>query len=236
MATATETVRKATQGQILDIAATLIVGIPELTFKDAQKLIGMKGKLTAGGKELIERLLSNGASVPKTQKVNDQNQSKAAAPLVPTDEGTTPWLADKAGIVEWIRRKNCGGKEIKIISGLEAIRISSPQDFLAETLNVHRPDDANDWLPLEEKLTRAVEAKSDFGWREFIFCCENWQEIHPSWWSHWQYFAMAIVEIDGLRRVAMLSPSGHGCSVGFGLIGNESGDGRRFPVLASPRS
>lgn len=106
-----------------------------------------------------------------------------------TDDGTTPWLADEAGIVEWIRKKNNGGKEIKIISGLEAIRISSPQDFLAETLNVHRPDDANAWLLLEEKLTRAVEAKSDFGWREFILCRENWQKIHPSWWSHWQYFA-----------------------------------------------
>lgn len=153
-----------------------------------------------------------------------------------TDDGTTPWLADEAGIVEWIRKKNNGGKEIKIISGLEAIRISSPQDFLAETLNVHRPDDANAWLLLEEKLTRAVEAKSDFGWREFILCRENWQKIHPSWWSHWQYFAMAIVEIDGVRRVAKLRSNGRGCDVYFIPVGLKSNGYGRFPVLASPRS
>lgn len=58
MAIAAETVKAATQGQILDLAATLITGLPEgLTHNDAQKLIGMKKNLLDKVKPALAKIL-----------------------------------------------------------------------------------------------------------------------------------------------------------------------------------
>lgn len=50
-----ETVREMTQGQLKDIAATLIGAIPDLTFDEAQAAIGDKGSLISGVEETFER-------------------------------------------------------------------------------------------------------------------------------------------------------------------------------------
>lgn len=50
-----ETVREMTQGQLKDIVATLIGAIPDLTFDEAQAVIGDKGSLISGVGEAFER-------------------------------------------------------------------------------------------------------------------------------------------------------------------------------------
>jgi hypothetical protein len=49
-----ETVRAVTQGQLRDIIATMITGIPELKFIDAQQIIGDKRKFASAIKEVFK--------------------------------------------------------------------------------------------------------------------------------------------------------------------------------------
>ena len=58
-----ETVRPVTQGQFRDIAATMIGAIPDLSFEDANQVIGGKGNLVAGIQELFARFKSDAKSL-----------------------------------------------------------------------------------------------------------------------------------------------------------------------------
>ncbi len=50
-----ETVRQMTHGQFKDIVATMVGAVPELTFDEAERLVGDKGNLVVSIREAVER-------------------------------------------------------------------------------------------------------------------------------------------------------------------------------------
>jgi len=97
-----ETVREMTQGQLKDIAATLIGAIPDLTFEEAKAITGNKRSLVSGVQEVFEMFRT-----PRPNAAPSLSQPAVQTFTVPVGYAGSKTIAKlvKAGKYDWVNEQ-----------------------------------------------------------------------------------------------------------------------------------